>query len=95
MHVRFATHDDIPALVRLRLDFFDDDPHMAVAGDRRARIAAQLESYYDAPDLDFFAALAETDGSIAAVSFLIIHEKPANYRFPTGKTGEIQTSLHN
>lgn len=91
MHVRIAAREDIPALVRLRLDFFDDDPHMAVTGEMRARITAQLESYYERHlNRDFFAALAiADDGKIAAVSFLVIHEKPANYRFPTGKTGEI------
>lgn len=90
MHVRFATHDDITDLVRLRLDFFDDDPHMSVTGEKRAQIAAQLEGYYARHlNRDFFAALAIADGKIAAVSFLLIHEKPANYRFPTGKTGEI------
>lgn len=91
MHVRFAAHEDVPALVRLRFDLFDDDPHMAVAGEKRAQIAAQLESYYRRHlNLDFFAAMAFTGGNeIAAVSFLVIHEKPANYRFPTGRIGEI------
>lgn len=90
MDVRFAVQDDIPDLIRLRFDFFDDDPHMAVATDQRTQLAAQLESYYTKHlNRDFFAALAEVDGKIAAVSFLVIHEKPANYRFPTGRTGEI------
>lgn len=90
MDVRFAEHRDIHDLIRLRLDFFDDDAHMAVAGEKRALITAQLEGYYEKHlNRDFFAALALIDGSIAAVSFLLIHEKPANHRFPTGKTGEI------
>ncbi len=101
MHVRFATHNDIPALVRLRFDFFDDDPRLAVTGNNRTLIAAQLERYYERHlNRDFFAALAYATGSsadggfidsgeIAAVSFLVLHEKPANYRFPTGITGEI------
>ncbi len=90
MLVRFATHDDITALVRLRLDFFDDDPVMRVTGEKREQITARLESYYtNHLNRDFFAALVEVGGNTAAVSFLLIHEKPANYRFPTGKTGEI------
>jgi hypothetical protein len=90
MHVRFATPADIPDLVRLRFDFFDDDPHMSVTGEKRAQIAAQIESYYARHlNLDFFAALAIVDDKIAAVSFLGIYEKPANYRYPTGKTAQI------
>lgn len=90
MDVRFAEHSDIPELVRLRFDFFDDDPHMAVTGEKMSLIAAQLQRYYEKHlNHDFFAALAITDGRIAAVSFLVLHEKPANYRFPTGRTGEI------
>lgn len=91
MLIRFAAHEDIPALVRLRFDFFDDDPHMAVAGEKRAQIAAQLESYYRRHlNRDFFAAMAFADcNEIASVSFLLIHEKPANHRFPTGRIGEI------
>lgn len=90
MHVRFAQTANISDLLRLRFDFFDDDPNMAVAGEKRAQLAAQLQSYYERHlNRDFFAALVETEEKIAAVSFLAIHEKPANYRFPTGRIGEI------
>ncbi len=90
MDVRFATPADIPDLLRLRFDFFDDDPVLAVAGEKKDIIAVQLMRYFEAHlNRDFFAALAIVNGIIAAVSFLAIHEKPANYRFPTGKTAEI------
>jgi predicted acetyltransferase len=90
MHVRFAAHDDIPALVRLRFDFFATAPHLIVTGEEKAQMAATLESYYERHlNRDFFAALAVIDEKIAAVSFLGIYEKPANYRYPTGKTAQI------
>lgn len=90
MDVRFALPADIPDLVRLRFDFFDTDPRLTVTGDMKPRIAEQLQLYFERHlNKDFFAALAEADGHIAACSFLSIHEKPANYRFPTGKIAEI------
>ncbi|NLA87483.1 MAG: hypothetical protein GX847_09470 [Clostridiales bacterium] len=68
MDIHFAQHTDIPDLIRLRLDFFDDDPVMKVTGDKRGQIAAQLKSYYtNHLNRDFFAALAEVDGMLAAV----------------------------
>lgn len=90
MEVRFAAYGDIDLLIRLRLDFFDDDPVMTVTDEKRAIITTQLRDYYTKHlNKDFFAALAVVDGNVAAVSFLLIHEKPANYRFPTGIIGEI------
>lgn len=90
MDVHFALPADIHDLIRLRFDFFDTDPRLAVTGTQKALMAAQLQSYYEKHlNRDFFAALAEADGRIAAVSFLAIYEKPANYRFPTGKIAEI------
>lgn len=90
MHVRLAVPDDIPVLVRMRLDFFDADPELTVTGAKRDLIEAQLRDYFEKHlNRDFFAALAIVNGAAAAVSFLVIHEKPANHRFPSGKTGEI------
>lgn len=90
MDVRFAMPADIPELIRLRFDFFDADPRLVVTGTQKALMRTQLQDYYERHlNKDFFAALAVADGRIAAVSFLAIHEKPANYRFPTGRIAEI------
>lgn len=90
METRFAAASDITDLVRLRFDFFDTDPRLLVTGEKKSIISMQLRDYYERHlNRDFFAALAEVDGHIAACSYLVIHERPANYRFPTGKTGEI------
>lgn len=90
MDVRFAAAADIPDLIRLRFDFFDADPVLALTAEQRALMTPRLQGYYEKHlNRDFFAALAIADGRMAAGAFLVIHEKPPNYRFPTGKTGEI------
>lgn len=90
MNPRFAQSGDIDALIRLRIEFFSEEPALVLDKELEEIVEKQLRGYFAAHlNKDFFAALAEEDGSIAAVSFLVIHEKPANIRFPTGKTGEI------
>jgi GNAT superfamily N-acetyltransferase len=92
MIFRFAEKNDIETLVRLRFDFFASDPALTLTEAQREAVQKQLPDYYVKHlNCDFFAALAEDDigslGSIAACSFLVVQEKPANYRFPSGKTG--------
>jgi GNAT superfamily N-acetyltransferase len=90
MEIRFAGPEDIDALIRLRFKFFSEEPELALSGSLETVLAGQLRRYIEEHlNKDFFVALAGEDGRLAAVSFLVIHEKPANVRFPTGKTGEI------
>lgn len=90
MDVRFAGMEDIPDLIRVRFDFFDADPELAVTAEQKDMMTQQMQGYFkERLNRDFFAALAETDGRIAAIAFLIIHYKPANYRCHTGIAGEI------
>ncbi|SHI11281.1 Acetyltransferase (GNAT) domain-containing protein [Sporobacter termitidis DSM 10068] len=90
MELRFAAPDDIEELIRLRLDFFAEEPDLTPDEVQAAAIASELRGYFRRQlNRDFYAALAVSGGRAAAVSFLVVHRKPANVRFPTGKTGEI------
>ena len=90
MEILFAGYDDIGTLIRLRLEFFREEPELSPDSTAEAILSQRLRHYYkEHLNRDFFAALAAVGGEIAAVSFLVLHEKPANINFPTGKTGEI------
>lgn len=94
MATRFAQVGDIEALVTLRLDFFKESPDWVMSEKQLEDITAQLYRYYETHlNRDFFAALAVEGEEIAAVSFLVLQEKPANINFPTGKTGIILNVL--
>lgn len=90
MATRFATKDDIPELIELRFEFFASEPDIRPSDAQAAGLRAQLQKYYENHlNRDFFAALADVGGETAAVSFLVIQDKPANINFPTGRTGLI------
>ena len=90
MDIRLASQDDIDALIRLRFEFFSEEPELVQSAESAVVLSGRLRRYFeDHLNVDFFAALVWDGGQIAAVSFLVIHSKPANINFPTGKTGEI------
>ena len=87
MQIRKATPEDIDTLIRLRLDFLEEDE--GLAPQMRATIAQQMTKYFaeHIGDGTFLAALAETDGRVASTAFLAISERPANPHFPNGRVG--------
>ena len=86
MIIRKATISDIDTLIKLRLFYLTE--HFGDIGETEKQIVDTLNEYYSAHlQKDFSAFLAEENGSIIACAFLIVQEKPANPRFPTGKTG--------
>jgi GNAT superfamily N-acetyltransferase len=90
MATRFATTDDIQELIELRFEFFAAEPEIRPSDAQAAGLRAQLREYYENHlNRDFYAVLADAGGKNAAVSFLVIQEKPANINFPTGRTGLI------
>lgn len=90
MTIRFADAGDIPALVKLRFDFLAAEPEQAMPDSQKTRFRTQYLKYYENHlNHDFYAAVAEENGIVVSVSFLVIQEKPANVNFPTGKTGLI------
>lgn len=94
MNFRLANQSDIDTLVTVRFDYFAAE-NWVIDDKKRELISSRLRKYYTSHlNNDFFAAFAETDsGDLAAVSFLVISEKPANLSFPTGKTGVILNVL--
>jgi len=94
MNIRMADHSDIDRLIKLRFDYFDMEKH-EITDDKKEMIRSQLERYFPKHlNKDFFAAFAEDEkGNIVSAGFLVIHEKPANLSWPTGKTGLILNVL--
>ena len=87
-----ATHDDIPDLERLRLNYlFADHPDMTFEEADKVREA--LPSYFEKHlGVDLFAFIARDmmyRGEAIASSFLVVVEKPASPSFIHGKTGEV------
>jgi GNAT superfamily N-acetyltransferase len=94
LNFRLANPNDIDTLVKVRFDYFAAE-NWVIDDNKRELISSRLYKYYPSHlNNDFFSAFAETDsGDLAAVSFLVITEKPANLSFPTGKTGVILNVL--
>ena len=88
MTLRKATADDIPLLIKLRIDFINDD-RGGITPCEQATIEAQLEKYFPRhlKDGSFAAVLAEENGEVVSTAFLAVTEKPANTSFITGVTG--------
>ncbi len=86
MLIRHAKAEDIDGLIQLRLDYLT--AHFRDISETREQICAQLKGYFEAHlSRDFFAFLAEEDSRTIGCLFLIVQEKPANPRFPGGRTG--------
>ncbi len=90
MIIRKATIEDIDALVQLRLDFFIQR-HGSLSDHETTALQEQLSGYFTRhlPDDSIIAALAETEGQIAATAFLMVTEKPAGPAFLNGKFGTL------
>ena len=86
MLIRQAAANDIDGLIQLRMDYLA--AHFGDISETREQICAQLKGYFAAHlSRDFLAFLAEENGRPIACAFLVVQEKPANPRFPGGRTG--------
>ncbi len=87
MNIRRAVEEDIDTLVELRLTYIEYHFGELTVQEKEAMIK-QLPGYFrDHINRDFIAYLAEDKGKAVSSAYLIIHEKPANPHFITGKTG--------
>ena len=79
MIIRKATRADIELLIKLRFDYLTADG-MIPPSDTEQQTVELLRDYFSRhiDSDDFIAALAEVDGKIAAVAFLVIYERPIN-----------------
>ena len=90
---RMASFNDIESLVKVRFDYFSAEK-WEVSPEQHVIIETSIRQYYlKYLNSDFFAALTEVDDIIASVAFLAISHIPANFSFPTGKTGTIMNVL--
>ena len=94
MTIRKATSADIELLIRLRLDFIEQDSG-EIAELLKQKLAMQLRRYFakSFADGNFVAILAEESGSIVSTAYLAVSEKPPWTRCPNGKTGTIMNVL--
>ncbi len=85
--LRFAQAADIKTLIKLRIDFLDED-YDGLTPQQKETIAAQLGDYFILHlGRDCFVSLLEIDGRVVSTAMLVLYECPANPSFPTGKTG--------
>ena len=88
MYLRKADIKDKDTLVELRMLYIAEDMG-PIDPKVEAQVRAQLPDYYErCLNKDLFAYIAEDDfGNAVSCCFLLVCEKPANPRFPSGKTG--------
>ena len=84
-----ANHTDIPSLIRIRLEFLQEE-----MGEIKDNTAAQLKetlSVYFEKNLNknIFCYLTKENEEVVSCAFLLVVEKPANPMFLTGKTGTV------
>lgn len=88
--VRLASKEDIPALVRLRLAYFEEE-FGALPQAQLEAISAQLPQYFAAHlgEACIAAVAALPNGHLAACALLTVTESPANPSFPNGRQGYV------
>lgn len=87
MEYRRAVKEDITALTDMRIEFLGEHNGN---NEKAQTLRAQLEDYLKRHlGWELLAYVAEEDGEAVSSAFLLIEEKPANFSFPTGKTGTI------
>lgn len=79
LKIRKATKEDIELLINLRIDYLTSDGMIPSPEDAQKNIEI-LRDYFSRhiDGGDFIAELAEVDGKIAAVAFIVIYERPIN-----------------
>ncbi len=93
MNLRLASHNDLTALVRARLDFCRE-MFAPTSAEESARLESDLETYFrEHLGRDCLAVLAEDDGEVAAMAFLILVDRPASPAVPSGRVGEVGNVL--
>lgn len=77
-----ANLNDLDEIIRCRMEFIREDMGNQTP-EMEAVIQAQLQEYLtNHLNRDCFVFVAEENGKIISIAFLLIQEKPANPRFP-------------
>lgn len=84
-----ADLNDIPELVRLRLEYLAED-HGGLSDKETELISASLTDYFlRRLNKELFVYTARTEERIISCCFLLVTEKPANPDFINGLTGTV------
>ena len=87
--------DEFDEIIRLRMEFIREDMGPQTAETERT-IQAQLREYLkNHLNRDCYVFAAVEDDRIISIAFLLIQERPANPRFPHGRTGNIMNVYTN
>jgi len=89
MVFRKLNENDKELFIKLRMDFFMD--YYSFEETEKRQIENSLRRYFGEHinKGDFIGMVAECNGNIASVIYLIITDKPANPKFIEGKTGTL------
>lgn len=92
--LRKATLKDLDLLVRLRMDYLSEESG-TLDQEMRDKICHQLVPYLRThlPQGAFTAMIAEVDGAVASVAYLVVSHMPAGLNFPSGKIGTVLNVL--
>lgn len=89
MIYRLADKNDIDELVRVRIEYINED-FEDISEEKMQQIKKTLPDYFKKHlGNDLFVFAAEDDGRIISSAMLVIIEKPANPVFVSGKTGNV------
>ena len=88
---RLATADDTPVLIDYRILLLDTVSHTTHSTDVVQQLRDDLAIYFPKAIADgsYVAWLAYDGDAIAAVSGMVIYDRPASYKCPTGRIGYI------
>ena len=89
MVIRKASFSDIPSLIEMRMLYLNED-HGKLSPELEKQILGHLPVYFNAKlGKDLFAFIAEDNGNTVGCCLLLVTEKPANPRFPNGRSGTV------
>lgn len=84
-----AELNELEEIIRCRMEFIREDIGPQTQ-EMEATIQSQLQEYLkNHLNRDCYVFAAEEDERIISIAFLLIQERPANPRFPNGRTGNI------
>ena len=87
---RKATVKDIDSLIKIRLDYLEDDKGCSLTNSETTAITTHLRNYIPKElGNKFITYIAEVNNEIISAVFMMIIEKPANTSFLAGKTAYV------
>ena len=89
MLIRLANRNDIDDLIKLRLEYINNDLGQ-MSKEKEKAVTEQLGSYLNKQiDNNFIGVLCEIDKKIVSCAYLVINEMPSNIFNPSGKTATV------